>query len=284
MNPLPHSIYIQQKEQHQKVLLQLQKKRNLLGWLRLAVIIVAALVAYAVFAAAGVWGWVVVLFGIGLFLWIVSADADNNKNINNISNLIFINNEELQVLDHQFQQRYNGDAFEVSLHAYAADLDIFGPSSLYQYINRSTSEQGRALMAANLLQPLPVDAILLRQEAAKEIAEQVSWRQQIQSLLLQTTITQRAQKKLEVWMADEEEHFNQPALQFLLPLYAIITLGSAVAAIFDLLPVGIFSFSVFSLFYFFFSPQQKGHYSLQSSYWYYIGGRHLAAGNVSIRA
>ena len=44
------------------------------------------------------------------------------------------------------------------IHDYAADIDIFGQASLFQFIHRSTSQQGHQTLANWLLQPADQDA------------------------------------------------------------------------------------------------------------------------------
>ena len=52
-------------------------------------------------------------------------------------------------------------------HEYANDLDIFGRASLFQYINRTTSEPGSKQLADFLKSPAPISAIFNRQKRLK---------------------------------------------------------------------------------------------------------------------
>jgi hypothetical protein len=113
----------------------LKKKQNALGWTRLGIILIAAVLTYEVFMWWGQWGWLTALSGIALFLYIVSKDATNNEAIAHTTSLLFINEEELKVLAHQYQHRFDGHSYEPTVHAYAADVDIFGKASC---INMST--------------------------------------------------------------------------------------------------------------------------------------------------
>ncbi|HXT10051.1 MAG TPA: DNA mismatch repair protein MutS [Candidatus Angelobacter sp.] len=64
-------------------------------------------------------------------------------------------------------------------HPYAADLDLFGPGSLFELLNAAHTQNGRATLAAWLLEPAPPQEILARQEAIKELRPQVDLRERL---------------------------------------------------------------------------------------------------------
>ena len=105
-----------------------------------------------------------------MFLIAVSKDANNKNAITNLETLLKINNDEINYLHQNFSDKYDGKNLEPPHHAYAKDLDIFGQSSLFQYINRCNAEQAIQLFAERLLKPLDKEKILQQQNAIKEIA------------------------------------------------------------------------------------------------------------------
>ncbi|RYZ29408.1 MAG: hypothetical protein EOO10_06390, partial [Chitinophagaceae bacterium] len=125
--------------------------------------------------------------------------------------------------------------------AYANDLDIFGKASIYQWLSRCFTEQGRQLLADNLLHPLSTSLVSARQQAIKELAAKIDWRQQWQAHAMQTTITAKTEKKIQVWLAEEKEHFTASYWTWLIPVYSTFTLGTAIATIFDYIPGTVFS-------------------------------------------
>ena len=66
-------------------------------------------------------------------------------------------------------------------HLYANDLDIFGKASLFQYLNRTTSEMGSSQLAGYLQFPAEPDLILQRQIAVKELSNKIEWIQDLQA-------------------------------------------------------------------------------------------------------
>jgi hypothetical protein len=74
-----------------------------------------------------------------------------------------------------------GDRFIHQDHPYTSDLDIFGQHSVFQLVNRTTTESGMIRLSEWLSEPAAIDEILDRQEAIKELSQQLDWRQDFQA-------------------------------------------------------------------------------------------------------
>ncbi|MXX60344.1 MAG: DNA mismatch repair protein MutS [Holophagales bacterium] len=64
-------------------------------------------------------------------------------------------------------------------HVYAADLDLFGPDSLFRLLSRARTRSGEELLASWLLRPAPPDAVRRRQEAVRELAPGLDFRERL---------------------------------------------------------------------------------------------------------
>ncbi len=245
----PHTRYQQQLQKHQAHLQQLLKKRSRLGWTRLIVFLLTVFLTYKVFVAAGIIGLTVVVTGLALLLYLISKDVNNNRNIDNTKTLISINEEELQFLNNDYYSRYDGSVYAPAVHNYANDLDLFGKASLFQWMNRAYTGQGRNLVAGNLLKPLSVTQIKERHEAVKEITPEIDWRQQLQAFAMQTSITTQTETKTLAWLNEKDEHFTNPGWKIFILIYSFITLGSAVATMLGYIPAALFS-SLYILYLF----------------------------------
>jgi hypothetical protein len=246
---IPSDIYQQQLKELHALLQKHLKKRSLLGWTRFGVFIGTALIAWKVFVTVGLPGLAVVVTGIALLLYLITIDVNNNRRINNIKTLIRINEEEIQTLNHKYYERFDGSIFTPATHDYANDLDLFGKSSLFQYINRCFTEQGRSCLAQNFLEPLSVPYINERHESIKELAPLVDWRQQWQAYAMQTAIKTETQKQSTEWLAEKEEHFISPVWKVVVWIYSIITLLTALAAIFGYISLSQFT-TLYLIFFF----------------------------------
>ncbi|MDC0716514.1 MutS-related protein [Nannocystis bainbridge] len=64
-------------------------------------------------------------------------------------------------------------------HPYAADLDLFGPGSLFALLCTARTRGGEATLARWLLQPAGVDEVLARQEAVLALRERLDLREDL---------------------------------------------------------------------------------------------------------
>ena len=70
-------------------------------------------------------------------------------------------------------------ADEHAEHVYAADLDLFGPDSLFQMLSRARTRGGDELLASWLLEPAPPKVVHKRQEAVRELAPRLDFRERL---------------------------------------------------------------------------------------------------------
>ena len=226
---------------------KLKKKKDLIAWGRFFLLIAAI----AVFFYARPYGIGYAIFAstllIAAFLRLVVRSATNNEMITNTEQLLRINREELEVLDGHYTERSQGVEHLPPVHEYAQDLDIFGRASLYQYINRTTSEQGAAALANWLLHPASPAETRARQEATKELASQYQWRQQLQAFGTLNPITIKTSSRIANWFKAPDT-FNKPHwkwLRYLLPGSIFLAFGLHLS---DILPAQWFYMVVFIFF------------------------------------
>lgn len=90
-----------------------------------------------------------------------------------------INSQSLQRLQGEWKKFSDtGEEFRNENHPYTGDLDIFGRGSLFQQINTSCTYTGRQKLA-QILETIPASVKLIysRQEAIRELAPKLGWRQ-----------------------------------------------------------------------------------------------------------
>ena len=113
---------------------------NLISNLRLAAALGFAVVVYFSFKNPNLASLAVAL--IFAFLYLVKKHASLFDRKTHLENLVAINISEGKVLEGKFHHLAPGDQFINPRHAYSHDLDIFGNSSLYQYLNRCSTHGG----------------------------------------------------------------------------------------------------------------------------------------------
>jgi hypothetical protein len=176
----PSIFYKTQLEKHQQELKTFNKKLLGMSSLRLLVFLVTLAGIYFTF---NVWQ---VAVGIGttgtsLFIYLLSKYTDI-KRLRNVSKaLVFINEEELKIASGDFHHRETGERFQDPHHFYSLDIDLFGRGSFFQFINRTTINEGAEALA-NILTANQIEDIDLKQKAIKELAEKPEWLQQFSAV------------------------------------------------------------------------------------------------------
>jgi hypothetical protein len=237
----PETIYRKRIEELETALAQLNSNKLKLAWFRLVALLICIAGTWLCWSAGVLIALAFFVVTAGIFIYIVLQDLKNKEAIANWLQLLEINKQEIEILHHRFAHLPGGESFLPADHAYANDLDIFGKASLYQYINRTVSEQGQQQLAHWLLYNANAESILQRQEAAKELAQQMEWWQQLQAYGKMQRITIATQNKIEEWLQQQNQFITNPLWQlirYLLPVISILTL---VLYITDIMPAKWFN-------------------------------------------
>jgi len=118
------------------------------------------------------------------FAWLVARQGEFERQRDYYLDLQKINENEITSLTDNTNLYSNGQQFGNEKHFYTSDLDIFGPASLFQLINRAATSTGNYKLAAWLKAPADKFTIESRQAAVKEIAAKNDWKKELQALLL----------------------------------------------------------------------------------------------------
>ena len=231
----PEIFYNQQISDLTTKLNRLLKRKQLLGWIRFGILAITVLLTWF-FSPSGILVSVFILFiGLATFLFAVRKDLVNKEAISHHERLIELNKQEILYLQHNYTHQKDGGEFYKDEHAYAGDLDIFGRASLYQYINRTHSEQGNRLLADWLLAPSAAATIQARQKAAQELVEQTNWRQELQAHGSSSTITIATEKKMEEWLKEENQFIDKNIWQIIRYIFPVIAIAIFVCFLFDVI-------------------------------------------------
>ncbi|MFA9392214.1 MAG: hypothetical protein ACERKD_20550 [Prolixibacteraceae bacterium] len=92
-----------------------------------------------------------------------------------------INESEILREKCQLKEFDGGHQFINQNHTYTSDLDVFGQHSIFQLLNRTTTESGKILLSVWLSEPAGNTEIHERQKAIKELSEKLDWRQDFQA-------------------------------------------------------------------------------------------------------
>jgi len=195
-------FYQNRLEELRAHLKQLQQRKSSFAWLRLGAIIAIIAGFYVLWSLGIIYVIVASVLLLFIFVRLVSADLKNQSKIEHTNQLIRINENELKFLDGNYYDFPSGSEHIPKEHPYANDLDIFGRASLFQYLNRTTSEPGSTKLAEYLKSPASKEDIAERQSSVKELSGKVSSIQDLQSLGAKNKITFSTKSRLERWIKE----------------------------------------------------------------------------------
>lgn len=158
----------------------LQKQNRNLSFLRLISAIGAFVLFYVILSYSLLIASTVAITLVFSLIYFVRRYSRNSKNNKRLKALIEINENEISCLQTRHNSLfYNGEEYLKPNHSYASDLDVFGKHSLFQLINRSVTKTGNDTLASWLSKPSLNKEISKRQDAVKELAKKIDWRQNI---------------------------------------------------------------------------------------------------------
>ncbi len=216
----------------------LQKKENLLSMARLisfsgAVGMFFIMASFSMQAA-----FLVLALGLMIFGWMIKLYVKTEKQKNHYRYLEEINDREEKCLSGDFKVFPDGASYISQEHPYAHDLDIFGPASLFQYINRTTSKPASDMLAGWLKAPASMQDIALRQAAVKELGPMIEWRQELMTLGYEKSNAIEDPAEIIRWTSTDNYFSGK---KFLLPCLISLTVLSlaGIAAVISGLPFSV---------------------------------------------
>ncbi|ASB48376.1 MutS-related protein [Alkalitalea saponilacus] len=181
--------------------------------------------------------WLVVLSIISLliFLRAVVVDLKLVKQQKLLSNRLLVNQRELRVLSYDFADMDEGeDLSSINPHL-AGDFDLFGSHSLFQYLNRTITKEGRRKLGEWLCHwSKKEEEILQRQQAVRELSMKSEFLENFQAFGLLNKEVGDEQQKLIKWLNEPESGVKK--LRWLLGLYPAGLLVWVGLTIFSVLP------------------------------------------------
>ncbi|MCI9846904.1 MutS-related protein [Flavobacterium pectinovorum] len=148
------------------------------------------------------------LFFIGfIFLMRIHSRLSFQKQF--LTALLKINANEISFLKREKLPFENGIEFNDFHHPYTYDLDIFGDHSLFQNLNRTATFTGKKTLANQLLKLNSNESILENQEAVKELASKIDWRQEFLALAVVSHDSKESYESLMHWKSFKKESLSK---------------------------------------------------------------------------
>lgn len=237
----PLVFYTQQKVELEKEAVFLKTKSIRLSMLRFAVFLGISYLIYLTFGRYPV-VFVVAFLGVLLFAFLVVKQSNLQRKRSIVDEKIQINTTEIRVLNRDFLHLETGGSFVNPAHFYSNDIDLFGKGSFFQYLNRTTTNDGKVVLASTLTKN-KTTAIVKKQNALKELAQKVIWRQNFAALASLVAIKNTSKPTVN-WISKYRSVFPAylASIQRVFSVLSILLIG--------LVSFGIISFTYITIWFF----------------------------------
>lgn len=229
----PNTFYKAQLQIHQQTAKDLYKKMGLYSVLRLTVFLLAGFGIYLTYQNWQV-AAIIAVVGIAAFLFLLSRHTDLKSKRELHKRLATINEDEIKIASGDFYDRADGKVFQNPAHAYSLDIDLFGRGSFFQYINRTTINEGTQSLV-NCLLANDITNIEARQNAIKELADEPEWRQYYSGVAKGVKVEHSAKSIIE-WLKDYKPFLNA-TLYWLTIGFSVASVAFLVLGFTEIIPI-----------------------------------------------
>lgn len=204
-----------------------ESNSNRLSNLRLGFFLAATLVTVlAFFYANRMWGYVSLALALLFFIALILFHNKVIQRADYYRKMAAINQQCLQRITGEWIVfSDNGQEYQNPGHRYSNDLDIFGPASLFQWINTTNTYQGREYFR-NLLEDPDRDrnSISKRQNAIQELASNIELCQALQCAGMDSGDYLKNPEKLFAYAEDSKRLFSHKWSAYIFYILPIVTL------------------------------------------------------------
>jgi len=235
------NYYQKHLEKYQSEAKRLYKKMTAFSMYRLAVFLISVFGVYMTF---GQWQVALLVGVVGVVIFLVLLSKYTNiKRLRDFNKaLVAINEDEIKIASGDFFSRHAGLQFQDPNHFYSLDIDLFGRGSFFQFINRTTINEGTERLA-EALKANHTEDIVLRQQAIKELSEKPQWRQ-FYSATSSLVLVETPAKQIINWLQNHKSFL--PKIMQWLPLVFTLLTGALIGlAAFNLIGVALVGYWLF---------------------------------------
>ncbi|MBC9933784.1 MutS-related protein [Chitinophaga qingshengii] len=195
-------LYQQRINDYQQAIDQEKKRTSLLSWARLLsfLLIIAGVILYFRQDREIIW-LLAAAAGVVAFGFFLKRHNRSLQQLALLKTLLELNKKEWHQAITGESTFENGQEFVDDRHDYSGDLDVFGPASIFQSINRTGTLSGKQQLAASLAAPmLDPAAILATQEALKVLAPEIEFRQHLTANAMLAKEAASDRRELALWL------------------------------------------------------------------------------------
>lgn len=221
MSGIQETFYKEQIEKHTALLEKAKKKHRFYTFARLAAFLLIVVSWYFI-------GWGTVLLIVAaletaLFVYLVNKWLDAKIEKEKEELYIQLNQNELSVLAGNWSSFQDGNEFKSGQHPYANDMDLFGPKSVYQYMNRTVLPMGAVRLAETLASGAKDKTT--NQAIIQELSENIEWMQQF---VVESKVYLKNEERRQSLQALKDISFGGKSINILRWVLPVISITSIV--------------------------------------------------------
>ncbi len=219
-------FYQQRVAQFQKKVSEIDKTIRVYSIARVTVVLISLALIYLGFKETLF--FYPLPFSILLFFFLVQRQLKKENEREVLKHLIDLNQWEAAAVLYNFQNFPDGSRYVDPSHVYSHDLDLFGKSSLFQFLNRCATRLGENRLANDLAHlTLNKEAILLRQHAIRELGSKIEFRQECWAIGKQIHDVDFNLDSLWVWLKSANLFYRKRTfliIRWALPIFTCLSL------------------------------------------------------------
>lgn len=229
---MTENFYQERAHQFQSQITVVDKIIRQLAWTRLLIAALILLFGYFGFNHS-IFFSAIPLLVIGFFYFVQSQQKKESER-NLLLHLVHLNQWESKAFQFDFSNFPAGEQFINPTHPFSHDLDLFGNGSVFQYINRCATQIGEKKLADDLTSlKFTKEEIIERQEAIRELAQQLELRQQCWAIGQQIQKGDGHLSPLFAWLREPNLFLGKRFFQIAKWVFPFITCAAFVAIVFD---------------------------------------------------
>jgi ABC-type multidrug transport system fused ATPase/permease subunit len=171
-------FYQQRAKQFQLESERIEKRIRVFSWSRVVLVaLIGLLIYFGLTESLFLW---LLIPPIGIFIMLVRKQTELSEKKQRSLFLKQLNENEAKAIKFEATDFSDGSRFSDPHHPYSHDLDLFGPGSVFQYLNRCATQLGEEKLAYDLKKlSYSAEALLKREEAVRELGSMIEFRQQV---------------------------------------------------------------------------------------------------------
>ena len=203
----------------------LKEKINNFTVVRLSLLIVGFIACFLTWDISFYWIIGIINLIIIGFVFVSYTETKINNKVSTLQKRKEVFLLEIKLQNRIFEGLDMGEEFKIPQHNFSHDLDIFGSKSLFQFLNRTSTFNGKQLLGKWLNNPLVNShKIKQKQEAVKELALKEEWCYEFLAFGKSSNEQSETQEIITNWL-NEKDLFNHIALKVIRFALPVLTLS-----------------------------------------------------------